>query len=429
MIYLVTNQTSLYSSNSYTYINVEEAINLLSAGFSELGIDTETQGLDCYTKKLLLLQIGNQDFQIVFDIESFGYRIPKDLVTFLNTYKGIYILQNAKFDLKFLFIQGVILKSVFDTMLAETILTNGLQYDGRDLDSLTQKYCGVSLDKSIRGEIITTGLSDRVISYGAKDVEYLTIIKRKQIAEAESVNLLNAVALDNAFVVVLAYVEFCGIKLDLPKWLEKTKVNKEKLLELKIGLEETLWRDQKYSFFSGMTDLWTGKQECILNWNSPKQVIKLFNDYGINTTVKEKGESKDSIDAKILEPQVKKFPILVDYLKYKEFQKEVSTYGDNWKNYINPITGRVHTTFKQLMDTSRLSSGDKNDKTPNMQNLPSDKLTRSCFIVEKGNSMTSADYKSQEQIVLANFSKEENLINFYKKGFSDMNSMSLIREI
>ena len=63
-----------------------------------------------------------------------------------------------------------------------------------------------------------------------------------------------------------------------------------------------------------------------------------------------------------------------------------------------------------------------------MQNIPSDELSRSCFIPEEGCYMLDADYSSQEQIVLANASMEDNLINFYKKGFSDK-CMSPILEI
>lgn len=54
-----------------------------------------------------------------------------------------------------------------------------------------------------------------------------------------------------------------------------------------------------------------------------------------------------------------------------------------------------------------------------MQNIPRDAETRACFIAEKGNLLVDADYSSQEQIVLANFSKEPNLLNFYARGFKD----------
>ena len=74
------------------------------------------------------------------------------------------------------------------------------------------------------------------------------------------------------------------------------------------------------------------------------------------------------------------------------------------------------------MDTGRLSSGNKRDDTPNLQNLPSDELTRSCFISEPGNDFIAVDYSAQESIVLANFSKDANLLGFYQKGFEDIHS-------
>lgn len=421
IMYLVTNQLSIFDSTKFVPISVDKAIEILSE-HKILGLDTETEGLDCHTKKLLLLQIGNKEFQINFDISSYEGKIPEKVKDFLNSYEGLFILQNAKFDLKFLFKQDVVIKKVYDTMLAEIILTNGLQYDGRDLKTIVEKYCGVSLDKSVRGEIIAKGITDRVLEYGSNDVKYLLEVREKQLQEITKLKLNTAVDLDNSFVFVLAYTEYCGIKLDYDKWSIKVNKNIEKVSELKNTLEKQLWEDGKLKYFSGMVDMFSGSQTCTINWNSPKQIIALFEDYGINVEVHDKGVTKKSVNAAVLKPQVKKFSILKPYLEYKEAQKEVSTYGYNWKGYINKETGRIHTTYQQLMDTGRLSSGNKYDGTPNMQNLPADEETRSCFIAEKGNVLIDADYSSQEQIILANFSKEENLLNFYKKGFTDMHS-------
>jgi len=421
MIYLVSNQNSVYSSELFKTISLEDALDLLIKT-PILGLDTETGGLDCFTKKLLLLQLGTYEFQVLFDISSYNGKIPEKLKVFLNTSTALFILQNAKFDLKFLFVQEVILTNVFDTMLAETIITNGLQFKGRDLKSIAMKYLSIELDKTVRGDIITKGLSDRVLLYSADDVKYLELIMDRQITQINSLNLKNAVALDNKFVVVLAYIEYCGIKLDLEAWLKRTTIAEAQVLILKKELENFLWKDKKYKYFSGMTDMYTLEQDCILNWDSPKQVLELFNSYGINTILKKKGEDVSTIDAKVLEPQVNKFPILPPYLKYKEAQKEISTYGRSWSKYINPKTKRIHTTFKQLMVTGRLSCGNKKDGTVNLQNIPSDPETRRCFIPEPGNLMCSCDYSSQESIVLANFSKEPNLINFYEKGLTDSHS-------
>lgn len=421
MIYLVSNQSDLYNSVLFIPVSLDTGIELLE-NIPELSLDSETAGLDPFTKKLLLLQIGTFDVQVLFDIASFEGKIPDKLAMFLNNSQALFLIQNAKFDLKFLFKQGVILKKVYDTMLVEIIITNGLQYAGRDLETLALKYCDAYLDKSIRGVIITKGLNDAVLKYGAEDIKYLSKIKEEQLKEVEELNLKIAVDLDNSFVVVLAYIEYCGIKLDYNKWATKVRKNIDKVAELKQILEAQLLADNKRKYFSGMKDMWTGQYNCILNWDSPKQVLELFKDYGINVVLKIKGESKETVDSKVLEPQIDKFPILKPYLDYKAAQKEVSTYGYNWRNFINPITGRIHTTYQQLMNTGRLSSGNKRDKTPNMQNLPADDETRSCFIPEKNNVMVDADYSGQENIVIANFSKEKRLLDFYKQGFSDLHS-------
>lgn len=393
IIYIVSQQSSAFSNDKFIHISLEEALIILKEE-SILALDTETEGLDPYTKTLLLLQLGNKDYQINFDISSYGGVIPMQLVDFLNNHKCLFVLQNAKFDLKFLFKQDVLIRSVYDTMLAEIILTNGLQYDGRDLKTLGEKYCNVVLDKSVRGEIIAKGLSDRVIEYASNDVKYLLEIREKQLEKIKEYNLQTALDLDNAFVIVLAYTEYCGIKLDFDKWTIKALKNIDTAEGYRKELTDFLFVDGKTKYFSGMVDMFTGTRECLINWDSPKQVTKLFEEYGINVTIKVKGEEKISIEAKNLEPQQKDFPILIPYLKYKAAQKEVSTYGLGWKKHINPITGRIHTTYQQIMNTGRLSSGNKRDGTPNMQNIPRDAETRACFIAEKGNLLVDADYSS-----------------------------------
>ena len=142
MIYLVSNQSDLYSSTLFTSVSLDKGIELIKE-IPELGLDSEDQGLDPFTKRMLLLQIGTFDFQVLFDIASFEGKIPDKLAMFLYNSQSLFVIQNAKFDLKFLFKQEIILKKVYDTMLVETIITNGLQYAGRDLASLALKYCDV----------------------------------------------------------------------------------------------------------------------------------------------------------------------------------------------------------------------------------------------------------------------------------------------
>jgi DNA polymerase-1 len=149
---------------------------------------------------------------------------------------------------------------------------------------------------------------------------------------------------------------------------------------------------------------------------------------GVDTLTKDKetGLMKNSVDKKVLGPQKKKHPIISTYIEYTEHQKVVSTYGENWFDYINSVTGRIHSNYTQIMNTGRLSSGQKGKpkygvpQMPNMQNIPSDNRTRGCFQAQQGNVLLVSDYSGQEQIVLANKSLDADLLAFYQQGLGDM---------
>ena len=229
----------------------------------------------------------------------------------------------------------------YDTMLVERILTTGDDRARRALDFLTYKYCKKEMDKTVRGVIHKEGLSTRVIKYAADDVKYLHEIKRKQMVEIKKHDLVKTVSLDNYYVSVLAYIEYCGVFLDTEKWSKKCDEDKANMKSV-----------------------------------------------------------KDLLDGYILEN------------------------SDTYPEFIN------HTNYTQIMSTGRLSSGQKGNKKkniaqkPNMQNIPSDDRTRNCFTAQNTNTNTLivSDYSGQEQIVLANKSKDVDLLDFYEKGMGDMHS-------
>lgn len=77
MIYLVSNTSSLIQSEKYTCISVNKALSMLEK-LEIVGVDTETEGFDIYTKKLLSLQLGCFDFQIVIDCTTVDVLLFKD---------------------------------------------------------------------------------------------------------------------------------------------------------------------------------------------------------------------------------------------------------------------------------------------------------------------------------------------------------------
>jgi ribonuclease D len=147
MIYLVTNQASLFSAPGYSLATVEESLEYLKQ-LDIIGFDTETMGLDPHTKELLSMQLGNEERQYVVDCKTVDPRKYKEL---LETKE--LIMHNAKFDLRFLYYYKIVPIKVFDTFLVERILTTGIDTVRRSLDAVVYRYCKIELDKTVRGHI------------------------------------------------------------------------------------------------------------------------------------------------------------------------------------------------------------------------------------------------------------------------------------
>jgi DNA polymerase-1 len=182
--------------------------------------------------------------------------------------------------------------------------------------------------------------------------------------------------------------------------------------------------------------LFSTEKRTSINWSSPKQVIDLFEKLGIDTQVTDDktGELKHSVEAFVVEKQKDKSTIVPIYIDYKKKEKILSTYGENVLTKIHPVTGRIHTSFTQIMNTGRLSSGGKQGgkETINIQNIPrlpegKERIKgkiyeRECFTCEKGNVLIDADYAGQENIVFANWTLDKDILSFYEKDLGDMHA-------
>lgn len=438
MIYLVTNNNNLVSNNTYKIITIEESLNLLEP-LKIVGLDTETLGTEIWKGTLVLLQLGNKEFQVVIDCTTIDIKLYKD---YLESDR-LFIIHNAKFDLRWLYKEHIVIKRVFDTFLAEKILYLGIPPGivSLSLKACCDRYLNVYLDKSVRGKIYA-GLTDEVIVYSATDVVHLEDIMNMQLEIIHSRSQDVALSIENEFVKVLAYIEFCGIKLDPVKWkakmakdLERLKIAEEKLnkwvIEYVMNKESSTKFKENEDFIimprpSLFPEFNTGPK-CIINWNSSKQVIKLFKELDINVLVKDKktGKMKESVESKYLELQVSKSSIIPLYLEYSAAAKVVSSFGENFLHAINPITHRIHANFNQLMDTGRLSCGSggknssnedskkTNDKSINIQQLPATEETRAAFVPEEGYMLIDCDYGDQEGHIFTELSNDEEWIKFY----------------
>jgi hypothetical protein len=121
MIYFVSNASEIFEDDSiYKCSTVEESLKLLET-IKIVGLDTETEGFDPYTKKLLSLQLGCKDFQVVIDTSTVDVSLYKEYLESDRTFLG----WNLKFDLRFLYRHNIYPKKVYDGYLAEKLLWLG----------------------------------------------------------------------------------------------------------------------------------------------------------------------------------------------------------------------------------------------------------------------------------------------------------------
>lgn len=396
---------------------------------SSVQFDTETQGFSPHVGWMLCFQLG--DFENQFVIHASKLSEFKKLLEDKEL-----IGHNIKFDLGFLYKNGVWPRKVYDTFLAEGVIHCGIKTIKKSLAATAQRRLDVNLDKTERANIAKYGLTTNVIWYSADDVKYLDKIRESQQVDLERLDLTRALEIENEFVRCLAYIELCGFKLDEAKWQEKMKADLEDVAKVEAELNKFIIDNKLTKFIDRQLDLFSTEIQTKINWSSSKQVIDLFKQLKIPVTHVIKGEKKDSVEAKHMSRYKKDYPIVKLYLDFKEKEKIVTTYGDTFLRQINASTGRLHTNFKQIMDTSRLSSGGKDKNTGeeyiNFQNIPTNPekkdqvvgrvYARDCFISEKGNTLVISDFSGQEAVVLANKSLDKNLLKFYDEGLGDFHS-------
>lgn len=425
MIYFITNQTQLTE-----YIDIELCtMEFMFEYFKDkeiIGVDSETEGFDALSKKLLLLQLGDYDNQFVIDCTTVDVRILKD---FLEDRSKVFIYHNAKFDLKFLYKKGIIpFKNVYDTFLGERVISCGINSHRKSLQACVERYFKVILSKEERGLIHKLGIYDsRIIKYSALDVKYLEGIRKYQLEKAKRLDLETTIKLENGFVSVLAYVEFSGIKLNQEGWFEKSEKDFKIMKEKENELNEMVLSLNLPKFLKE-PDLFDPDPACNILWSSSKQVIPLMEQLGLNLTVidKKTGKEKKSVESKVISSQIDIHPIVKKFIEYQQAAKLVSTYGKDFLKHISPFTGRIHTNFKQIINTGRLSSGKEDPKNAkpgevNMQNIPAGK-ERNYFIPEKDNVFIVADYTGQETQVLCYYAKDPEYTNYVTNPDKDLHA-------
>ena len=303
-------------------------------------------------------------------------------------------------------------------MLRE-LLHNGVDITNIDFDTAIAAYI---LDPSESGYELAELLSrytDRILSAsGAEKVGQLNF-------EADS-SSINSVEQDAAQALAVAYLSAPLIDALASQGFEKLYQEVElplvrvlaRMEQIGVGVDIQQLRAISAHLKSEVERL-TGELYQVagsnFNLNSPKQLSEiLYTQKGLSPPRKTK--TGFSTDAATLETLRTQWPQFIDpFLKYREFEKLRSTYGEGLVQAVGP-DGRIHATFNQTVArTGRLSSDQ-----PNLHNIPvrseEGRVFRQAFVASTGHQLLVADYNQIELRCIAHLAKDPGLIKAFIDG-------------
>lgn len=459
-------------SDRVVYATIEECREYC-AKRSVLGLDIETTrkyrlntyrnedvyqpGLDPYLSSVCMLQVGDKKRVYVIDTRSVDISI---LIPLFQDKSKLWVGANLKFDVKHLLHNyGILFWYIWDVMLVEMNLTNGLGKSKTNprglsysLQAMAGRYLDVAavqerdlftedteeedtdqlyIDKKIRQGFLTikdSPFTESQILYGADDIIYPLYIRDKQLQGFRGYNPVVVHQLENEFCLVLADIELRGMQFDKEQWMRTYEKNLIIYNHRKKRLDD--WVVANHRSFCAPPDMFRAEYTCSIQWTSSKQVIELFRHIGFCPMEKSKQTGKMEYTAaaksltKLLDGPYKEHynndeeteiveekDLILNYLLFKVSEQCITTFGKDWLKHIHPITGRVHTSYKQILNTGRMSS-----RGPNLQNVPSDPDYRKAFIASAGNKIVNCDYSSQEARIVADVSGDATMLRFFNEG-------------
>ena len=371
--------------------------------------DTETTGLDAYKAELVGMSFSWAAH------EGYYVSVPANHLeaqAIVDEFKPVFsnesitkIAQNLKYDLSILKRYGVELKGVlFDTMIAHFLIRPEMRHSMDVLAETYLNYAPVSIESLIgkKGKEQKNMRDipvEQVAEYAAEDADVtyqLYTVFEPKLKSTGTTKLFEEVEMP--LVPVLADMEAEGINIDIKALRDFSAV-----LETDISKIEKEIQDM------------AGKK---FNVSSPKQVGEvLFEDLKIVEKPTKTKTGQYSTAEDVLSKLENKHPMVRRILDYRELVKLKNTYVDVLPDLVNPATGRIHTSYNQVVAvTGRLSSDN-----PNLQNIPirteRGREIRKAFIPRSSEyTLLSADYSQIELRIIAELSGDPGMLEAFRSG-------------
>ncbi len=410
--YSIANKNLENTEHDYKLVDDVKGMRELADKLISLKIfsfDTETTGIDAHQAELVGLSFSyekHKGFYVPIPVDQDQAQTICEIFKPALENEGIIkIGQNIKYDIIMMKWYGVEVKGTYyDTMIAHYLAEPDLRHK---LDYLSEAYLNYKM-VPITDLIGKAGKNQKTMrdvpvekasDYAAEDAD-ITLQIWDVMKEMMDKNELNPIYndIEEPLIDVLANMEYEGIRIN-PDFLNKYSG----------VLGEEIKKQEKRIY---------DKAGVEFNIASPKQVGEvLFDKMKIPYRWRKTSSGQYSTDVEKLNELAENHDIVKDILNFRKYAKLKSTYVDALPQMINPKTGRVHTNFNQ----ARAATGRLSSENPNLQNIPikdeAGREIRKAFEPrDKDHILLAADYSQIELRLIAEISKDENMLEAFIQG-------------
>jgi len=379
-----------------------------------VAVDTETTSLDYMRAQLVGISLSTAPGEAAYIPFAHDYMgapeqlkpefVLDSLKPYLEDPALTKVGQNLKYDMSVLAQHGITLRGIaFDTMLESYVLDSVASR--HDMDSLALNYLNEETIKF--ADVAGKGAAqitfnqvplEQAAPYAAEDADITLrlhqVLWPRVAGEAALKKVFEEIELP--LVPVLSRIERTGALVDDTLLFQQSQELSERLAEL----ETQAW------------DL-AGQQ---FNLASPKQLGEILFEKLQIPVLKKTAKGAPSTKEEVLQELALDYPLPKVLLEHRGLAKLKSTYTDKLPTMINPVTGRIHTSYHQAgTATGRLSSSD-----PNLQNIPvrtaEGRRVRQAFIAAPGSKLVAADYSQIELRIMAHLSQDPSLLAAFSAG-------------
>ena len=457
---------------------IRRACNAYADRDEPLMFDTETTGLDPRTNKLVMMQFHqpSSPTTLIVDCRTGEWRGAHGALQAVFEQR-LVVGHNLKFDAEFLLAAGLHLSQVFDTMLAEQLLSCGQGWDvslaatlkrhfGRELDKMQRSWFYQPAPLHERPDEWNAPFPEEEVTYAALDVTCLPELYETQQRLLTSTKLWQVANIEMRVLPAYAGMEMRGIHIEQVGWrafiAEQEQIAREATDKALNVLGPIIMRERIAEYDAALDEYTAGREglkfeEMRLkrNWEvqphglgwgeykkqgllayreqnvvpakpkldteppnigSQKQLIGALETLGIEVPMRpdKTGKRVKTVDSDSLEKLAPAHPFLQDVLDARKASKFVDAFGEKLLGFVDK-GGRIHPDFHQI----GAGTGRSSCSNPNFQQVPArgdGKRLRECVTASAGHKLVVADFSNMELRIIADLSGDAHMLEMFASG-------------